>query len=105
MVGLVGALASAFVMSESFAYSFLRSPCLVLDYCILVDFRGAAMIRMSSLASAFVMSGDVWIFLFAVTLSGPAFREMLGSWASAFRFWNSRGVNRCHRLSPGQSYM
>ena len=24
---------------------------------------------------------------------------MLYSWASACRFWNSRGVNRCHRLS------
>ena len=48
LVGLVGALASAFVMSESFPYSCLRSPCLVLDYYILVGFRGAAMIRMSS---------------------------------------------------------
>ncbi len=42
-------------------------------------FAGAAMVRMSSLASAFAVSGDVWILLFEVTLSGPGIHEMLGS--------------------------
>ena len=37
------------------------------------------MVRMSCLASALAMSGDVWILLFAVTLSGPGFHEVLGS--------------------------
>ena len=64
-------------MSESFAYSFLRSPCLVLDYCILVDFRGAAMIHMSSLASAFVVSGGVWTFLFEAGVSGSGFHSVV----------------------------
>ena len=42
-------------------------------------FAGAAMVRMSCLASALAMSGDVWILMFDVTLSGPGFHEMLGS--------------------------
>ena len=42
-------------------------------------FAGAAMVRMSCLASALAMSADVWILMFDVTLSGPGFHEMLGS--------------------------
>ena len=41
-------------------------------------FAGAAMVRMSCLASALAVSGDVWILMFEVTLSGPGFHEMLG---------------------------
>jgi len=33
-------------------------------------FAGAAMVRVSALASAFAMSGDIWILLFEVSLSG-----------------------------------
>ena len=37
-----------------------------------------AMVRMSSLASAFVVSGGVWTFLFDAGVSGSGFRKMLG---------------------------
>jgi hypothetical protein len=37
-----------------------------------------AMVRMSSLASAFVVSGGVWKFLFEAGMSGSGFHKMLG---------------------------
>ena len=62
---------SAFVyplVDGALVYS-LRSA---LALYMLVGFRGAAMVR-TSFAFAFVMSGDVCIFLTAVTMSGPGF--------------------------------